>query len=168
MIGPTDLLQPSPAPHFKTFHASSFISGSKIDDGDDNTVGDIDNDQSDFGNEIIVINTVVVKMIVECSARVPVKYRYIRNVCNSCVETGFSQTFPLHLLGLPDCDVTSQATVFCIACSSRILRVALLQYLREASSKVGEVDRTYDVLLTVHLSIILVINQLDAQNLVLQ
>jgi hypothetical protein len=54
------------------------ISGSKTDDGDDNTVGDGDNDHSDFDNEIIIINTVVMKMIVECSARLPVKRRYIQ------------------------------------------------------------------------------------------
>ena len=45
------------------------ISGSKIDDGDDSTAGDSGNDHSDFDNEIIIINSVVVMMIVQCSAR---------------------------------------------------------------------------------------------------
>jgi uncharacterized membrane protein len=55
------------------------ISGSKIDDGDDNTVGDCDNDHSDFDNEIITINAVVVMMmIVQCS---------------SYIESNFSQRF---------------------------------------------------------------------------
>jgi hypothetical protein len=54
-----------------------------------------------------------------------------------------SQT--LHLLGLPDCDVTSQETVFCIACSLRILRLALLQYLREANFKDGESIELSDI-----------------------
>ena len=54
------------------------VSGSKTDDGDGNTVGDSDNDHSDFDNEIIIINTVVVKMTVECSARLPLKCRYIQ------------------------------------------------------------------------------------------
>ena len=39
------------------------VSVSKIYDSDDNTVGDNDNNHSDF-DEIIIINTVVVKMIV--------------------------------------------------------------------------------------------------------
>jgi uncharacterized membrane protein len=55
------------------------ISGSKIDDGDDNTVGDCDNDHIDFDKEIITINViVVVVMIVQCS---------------SYLETNFSQRF---------------------------------------------------------------------------
>jgi hypothetical protein len=48
------------------------ISGSKIDDGDDNTVGDSDNDHSDFDKDIIIINAVVMMMmmmIVQCSGR---------------------------------------------------------------------------------------------------
>ena len=61
---------------------------------------------------------------------------------NSCIETEFIHTFPLHLLWLPDCDVTSQETVFCMACGLRILRLALLQFRREASLKNGEVDWT--------------------------
>jgi len=67
-------------------------SGSKIGDGDDSIVGDSDNDDSDFDNEIIIINKVVVMMIVQCDERLPAKYRYIKNAYNSCIETDFSQT----------------------------------------------------------------------------
>jgi hypothetical protein len=63
------------------------ISGSKIDDGDDSTVGDSDNDHSVFDNEVTIINAVVVMMIVQCSARLPVKYLYIKNACNSRIQS---------------------------------------------------------------------------------